>query len=179
MRLFWCYLISWRTICNMYSRFSFSSVSQSCLIHCNPMDCSMPGFPVHHQYPERAQTHVHWVGDAIQPSHPLSFPSPPAFNLSQNQGLCQGVSSSHQVARVLEFLLQHPSFQYSGLVSFRIDWFDLLVVQGTLKSLLLHHNSKASILQCSEEPGGLQSMGLLRVGHDWSDCAAAMHIYGI
>ena len=89
-----------------------------------PMDCSMPGFPVHHQLLEIAQTHVHWVGDAIQPSHPLSFPSPPAFNPSQDQGLFQGVSSSHEVAKVLKFQLQHQSckwifrndFLYDGLV---------------------------------------------------------------
>ena len=97
----------------------FSSVqSQSCPTLCDPTDCSMPGFPVHHQLPEFTQTHVHWVGDAIQPSHPLSSPSPPAFNLSQHQGLFQWVSSSHQVAKVLEFQLQHQSFQWI----FRTDW---------------------------------------------------------
>ena len=90
----------------------FSSAVQSCPTLCNPMDYSMPGFPVHHQLLEPSQTHVHWVGDAIQPSHPLSFPSPPAFNLSQHQGLFQWVSSSHQVAKVLEFQLQHQSFQW-------------------------------------------------------------------
>ena len=76
------------------------------------MDCSTPGFPVHHQLLEFAQTHVHWVSDAIQPSHPLSSPFPPALNLSQHQGLFQWVSSSHQVAKVLEFQLQHQSFQW-------------------------------------------------------------------
>ena len=75
------------------------------------MDCSTPGLPVHHQLPEFTQTHVHEVGDAIQPSHPLLSPSPPALNLSQNQGLFKGVSSSYQVARVLEFQLHHQSFQ--------------------------------------------------------------------
>ena len=89
----------------------FSSVAQSCLTLCNPMDRSMPGLPVHHQLLESTQTHVHRVGDAIQPSHPLSSPSPPAFNLSQRQGLFQRVSSSHQVAKVLDFQLQHQSFQ--------------------------------------------------------------------
>ena len=74
------------------------------------MDCSRPGLPVHHQLQEFTQTHVHWVGDVIQPSHPLSFPSPPAFHLSQHQGLFHWVSSSHQVAKVLEFQLQHQSF---------------------------------------------------------------------
>ena len=81
----------------------FSSVTQLCLTLCDLMDHSTPGFPVHHQLPELAQTHVHWVGDAIQPSHPLSSPSPPALNLSQHQGLFHWVSSSCQVARLLEF----------------------------------------------------------------------------
>ena len=89
----------------------FSSVAQLCLTLCDPMDCSMPGLPVHHQLLEFTQTHVHWVGDAIQPSHPLSSPSPPAFNLSQHQGLFQWFTSLHQVAKVLEFQLQHQSFQ--------------------------------------------------------------------
>ena len=89
----------------------FSSVAQSYLTLCDPMNCSMPGLPVHHQLPEPTQTHVHRVGDAIQQSHPLSSPSPPAFSLSQHQGLFKWVSSSHQVARVLEFQLQHQSFQ--------------------------------------------------------------------
>ena len=112
-----------------------------------PMDCSTPGLPVHHQLSELAQTHVHQVGDAIQPSHPLSLPSPPAFNISQHQGLFRWVGSSHQVAKVLEFQFQHQSFQwYSGLISFRINLFDLFAVQGTLKSLLQHHSSKASVL---------------------------------
>ena len=77
------------------------------------MNCSTPGFPVHHQLPESTQTHVHWVSDAIQPSHPLSSPSPPAPNPSQHQGLFKWVSSSHQVAKVLEFQLQHQSFQWN------------------------------------------------------------------
>ena len=87
----------------------FSSVAQSCPTLCDPMNCSMPGLPVHHQLPESSQTHVHWVGDAIQPSHPLSSPSPSSHNLSQHQGLFNWVSSSHQVAKVLEFQLQHHS----------------------------------------------------------------------
>ena len=112
-----------------------------------PMDCSCP---VHHQLPELDRTHVHRVGDAIQPPHPLSSPSSPAISLSQHLGLFQSVSSSHQVARVLEFQFSiSPSNEYSGLISFRIDCFDLLAVQGTLKSLLQHHSSKASILWCS------------------------------
>ena len=124
--------------------------SQSCPTLCDPIDCSRPGFPVHHQHPEFMQTHVHWVGDAIQPSHPLSSPSPPALNLSQHQGLFKWVSSLHQVAKVLEFQLQHQSFQWTfGLISFRMDWLDLLAVQGTLKSLLQHPSSKVSILRHS------------------------------
>ena len=95
-----------------WSDTQLSSVAQLCPTLCNPMDCSMPSFPVHHQLLELVQTHVHWVGDAIQPSHPLSSPSPPTFNLSQHQGLFQWVSSSHQVAKVLEFQLQHQSFQW-------------------------------------------------------------------
>ena len=92
------------------------------------MDCSKPGFPVHHQLPEPAQTHVHPVGDAIQPSHSLLSPSP-AFNLSQHRGLFPQVSSLHQVAKVLEFCFRiSPSNEYLGLISFRIDWFDLLAV---------------------------------------------------
>ena len=114
------------------------------------MDCSMPGCPVHHQLLEFTQTHVHWVGDAIQPTHPLLSPSPPTFNLSQHQGLFKWVGSSHQVAKVLEFQLQHQSFQWILRTdSLRMDWLDLLAVQRTLKSLLQHHSSKASVLQRS------------------------------
>ena len=106
----------------------------------------MLGFPVHHQIQEIAQIHAHQVGDAIQPSHPLLSPSPPPFNLSQHQGLFQLANSSHQVAKVLEFQLQHhPSNEYSGLISFMTVWMDLLAAQGTLKILLQFHNSKGSI----------------------------------
>ena len=116
---------SWDPTCLMAKKpkhkteVQFISGVQSCLTLCDPMGCQ--GFPVHHQLPEFAQTHVHWVDDAIRPSHPLSTPSPPAFTLSQHQGLFQWVSSSHQVAKVLEFQLQHQSFQWK----FRTDWFDL------------------------------------------------------
>ena len=100
--------------------------------------------------PEPTQTHVHCVSDAIQPSHPLSFPSPPTFNLYQHQGLFQWVGSWHQVAKVLEFSFSiSPSNEYLGLISFRIDCLDLFEVQGILKGILQHHNSKASVLQCS------------------------------
>ena len=113
------------------------------------MDCSTPGFPVLHHFLEFAQTHVHWVGAAIQPFHPLSSPSP-AFNLTQHQGLFQWVGSSHQVAKVLELQLQCQSFQWVFRTDFLlIDWFDLLSVQGSLRSLLQHYSSKASILQHS------------------------------
>ena len=128
----------------------FSSVAQSCPTLCDPMNRSTPGLPVHHQFLESTQTHVQRVSDAIQPSHPLSSPSPPAPNPSQHQGLFQWVSSLHQVAKVLEFQHYHQSFQWTPrLISFRMDWLDLLAVQGTLKSLLQHHSSKASILRCS------------------------------
>ena len=127
-----------------------SSVAQSCLTLRHPMNCSTPGLQVHHQLPEFTQTHVHQVGNAIQPSHPLSSPYPPALSLSQYQGLFKWVSSSHQVAKVLEFQLQHQSFQWTPrLIFFRIDRLDLLAVQRTLMSLIQHHSSKASILQHS------------------------------
>ena len=107
----------------------------------------MPGFSVLQYLPEFTQTHVHWVGDAIQPSHPLLSPSPLVLNLSQHQSLFQWVGSSHQVAKLSE--LQHQSFQWIfRLISLRIDWFDL-AVQGTLKSLLQQHSLKASILRHS------------------------------
>ena len=114
------------------------------------MNYNMPGLPVYHQPPEITQTHTHWVNDAIQSSHPLPSLSPPALNLSQYQGLFKWVSSSHQVAKVLDFSFSiNPSNDYSGLISFRMDWLDLLAVQGTLKSLLQHHSSKALILRRS------------------------------
>ena len=116
----------------------------------NPLDCSTPGFPVHQQLLEFNQTHVHWVSGAIQPSHPLSSPSPPALNLPQQQGLFQWVSSSNQWPKYWSFSFSISlCSECSGLISFRMDWLDLLAVQGTLKSLLQHHSSKASILWCS------------------------------
>ena len=103
-------------------KYVVGSVTKSCLTLCDPMDCSTPGFPILHYLPEFAKTRVHWVHDAIQPSHPLSSPSP-ALSLFQHQGLFQWVSSSYQVARVLAFQLKHQFFnEYSGLISFRIDW---------------------------------------------------------
>ena len=113
------------------------------------MDCSMPGLPVPHHHPEFAQTHVHWISDAIQPSRPLSPPSPPVLNLPSIR-----VFSNESVLWIrwpkywsFSFSIS-PSYEYSGLISFRIDWFDFLAVQGTLKSLLQHHSSKASTLWC-------------------------------
>ena len=110
------------------------------------MNWSTLGFPVYHQLPEFTQTHVHRVSDAIQPSHPLSSPSPPAFNLSQNQGLFKW----KRWPKFWSFSFgTSPSNECSGLISFRMDWLDLLAVQWTLKSLLQHHKTKASILWCS------------------------------
>ena len=129
--------------------FQLTSVAQQCLTLCDPMNRSTPGLPVHHQLPEFTQTHVHCVGDAIQPSHPLSSPSPPALNPSIR------VFSNESALRIrwpkywsLSFSIS-PSNEQPGLISFRMDWLDLLAVQGTLKSLLQHHSSKASILRCS------------------------------
>ena len=144
------FFLTHELVCFRVHSVQFSSVTQPCLTLFNPMDHSTSGLPVHHQLPEFTQTHVRWVSDAIQPSHPLLSPSPPTFNLFQHQGLFQWVSSSHLVAKVLEFQLQHQSFhKHPGLISFRMDWLDLLAIQGTLKSLLQHHSSKASILWCS------------------------------
>ena len=175
----------------------YCSVTKSCLILCNPTDCSVPGFHVLHYLLEFAQIHVHWVGDAVLPSHPLLPSLPPGFNLSQHQGVFQWVSShlkrpwsllklmsiklvmpSNHLALCRPLLLPSifpsirvfsyesplcirwpeywsfsfsisPSNEYSRLISFRIDQFDLLSVQTTLKNLLQHHNLKASVLQCS------------------------------
>ena len=128
-------------------RTQFSSVTQLCLTLCDPMDCGTPGLPVHHQLPEFTQTHVHRVGDAIQPSHPLLLlPSIfPSIRVFSNE------SALHiRWPKYWSFSFNiSPSSEHSGLSSFRMDWLDLLAVQGTLKSLLQHHSSKASILWCS------------------------------
>ena len=111
-----------------FSSVQFSSVTQSCRTLCDPMNCSMPGLPVHHQLPESTQTHVHRVGDAIQPSHPLSSHYSPAPNPSQHQSLFKWVSSSHQMAKALELQLQHQSFQWIFRTVFplgRIGWISL------------------------------------------------------
>ena len=126
------------------------SVVQSCPTLCDPMNRSTPGLPVHHQLLEFTQTHVQRVSDAIQPSHPLLSPSPPAPNPSQHQSLFQWVNSLHDSAKDWSFIFSIiPSKEIPGLISFRMDWLDILAVQGTLKSLLQHHSSKASILQCA------------------------------
>ena len=133
-----------------FSSVQFSSVAQSCPTLCDPMDCSMPGLPVHHQLPKFTQTHLHGVGDVIQPSQPLSpllllssiFPSIRVF--SKESALCIKWPNYWSFSFSIS-----PSSEYSGLISFRIDWLDLLAVQRTFKSLLQHHSSKTSILQHS------------------------------
>ena len=120
------------------------SVAKLCLTLCEPMDGSMPGFPVLHCLLESAQTYVHWVSDAIQPSCPLSPPSPPALNLSQHQGLFQWVGYEWPKYWIFSF-----SIDPSNVISFRVDRFDDLAVQGALKSFMQHHNSKASVLWSS------------------------------
>ena len=128
--------------------FQFSSVAQSCPSLCDHIDCCIPGLPVHHQLPEFTQTHVHWIGDAIQPSHPLlSLYSPSVFPsimvFSNELVLCI------RWPKYWSFSFISPSNEHLGVISFRMDWLDLLAVQKTLKSLIQHHSSKASILWCS------------------------------
>ena len=132
------------------SSVQFSSVAQSCPTLCDPMNHSMLGLPVHHQLLEFTQTHLHQVSDAIQPSHPRSSPSPPAPNPSQHQIFSNESSLCMRWPKYWSFSFSIiPSKEIPGLISFRMDWLDLLAGQGTLKSLLQHHSSKASILQCS------------------------------
>ena len=117
---------------------------------CDPMDCSLPGFPVLHHLKELAQTHVHWVGDVIQPFHPQSPPCPPASNVSGIRVFPKESALCIRWSKYWSFRFSINLFsEYSGLISFRMDWFDLLAIQGTLKSLLQHYHSKSSILQCS------------------------------
>ena len=128
----------------------FSSFAQSCQTLCDPMNHSTPGLPVHHQLQESTQTHVRQVGDAIQPSHPLSSPSPSALNLSWHQSLFLASNESALRIRCPKYWSSiSPSNEHPGLISFRMDWLDLLAGQGTLKSLLQHLSSKTSILQSS------------------------------
>ena len=134
----------------MHYLYQFSSVAQWCLTLCNPMNCSTPGLPVHHQLPEFTQTHVHRVSDAIQPSHPLSSPSLPAPIPPSIRVFSKELTLRMRWPKYWSFSFSIiPSKEHPGLISFRMDWLDLLTVQGTLKSLLQHHNSKASILRCS------------------------------
>ena len=134
----------------LISSVHFSSVAQSCATFCDPMDCSMPGLPVHHQLPDLTQTHVHWVDNAIQQSYALTslllLPSIfPSIRVFSNESVLHIRWSKYWS---FSFSIS-PSNEYSVLISFRMDWLDLLAVQGTLKSLLQHHSSKASILLCS------------------------------
>ena len=130
-----------------FSSVQFSSVAQLCSTLCDPMNHSTPGLPVHHQLLNFTQTHFHRVGDAIHPSHPLSSPSAPAPNPSQHQGLFQWVNSCMRWPKYWSFSFNiSPSNEHLRLISFRMDWLDLLAVPGTLKSLL---SSKASIIRCS------------------------------
>ena len=131
----------------IYLLFQFSSIQLlSCVwLFCDPMDCSIPGFPIHHQLPEFAQTHVHWVGGAIQPSHPLSSPSPsvfPSIRVFTNESVL-GIGWPKDWS--FSFSIS-PSNEYSGLIFFSMDWLDLFAFQETLKSLLQYHSSKASIV---------------------------------
>ena len=128
----------------------FSSVNQSCPTLCDPMNCSTPGLPVHHHLLEFTQTYVHRVGDAIQPSHPLSSPFPPTPIPPSNRVFYNESTLHMRWPKYWSFSFSiSPSKEHPGLISFRMDWLDLLAVQGTLKSLLQHHTSKALILQCS------------------------------
>ena len=124
------------------------SVSKSCLTLCNPMDCSMPGFPVLHCLPEFPQTHVHWISDAIQPSHSLL----PLFLLLSIFPIIKVFSNVSALCirwpKYCSFSISPPN-EYSGLISLRVDWFDFLAIRATLKSLLQHHSLKTSVLQCS------------------------------
>ena len=147
-----------------FSSVQFSSVTQSCLTLCDPMNSNMPGLPVHHQLPEFTQTHVHWVGDVIQPSHPLSSPSPPALNLSQHQGLFKWVSSLHQVAKVLEFQLQHQSFQWTP----RTD----LLYDGLIGSSCSPRDSQ----ECSPIPQ-FKSINSLALSFLYSPTLISIHDY--
>ena len=134
----------------MFSSVQFSSVTQSCPSLCNPMNRRTPGLPVHHQLPEFTQTHVHWVDDAIQPSHPLLAPSPPAFNFPSIRVFSNESALCIRWPKYWSFSFNISlSNEYSGLIFFRMDWLDLLAVPGTLKSLFQYHNSKSTMLQHS------------------------------
>ena len=134
----------------MNSSDQIRSVAQSCLTLCDPMNRSTPGLPVQHQLPKFTETHVHRVSEAIQPSHPLSSPSPPAPIPPSIRVFSNESTLPMRWPKYWSFSFSiNPSKEHPELISFRMDWLDLLVVQGTLKSLLQHHSSKASILWCS------------------------------
>ena len=192
-----CILFVHSLTLNSWPTVLFSSVTQSCLTLCDPMNCSMPGLPVHHQLLESTQTHVHWVDDAIQPSHPLSSLSPPVLNLSQHQGLFKRVNSLHQVAKVLEFQLQNQSWIVTGRTNVEAEttilwppdaknwliWKDpdagkdwRQEEKGTTEDKMVgwHHRFNRRVWVNSVSwlwtgrPGVLQSMELQGVGHDWA-----------
>ena len=131
-------------VVTQFSSVQFSSATQLCPTLCDPMNHSMPGLPVHHQFPESNQTHIHWVSDTIQPSHALSSPSPPALNLSQHRVFSNKSALCIRWPKYWSFSFSiSPPNEHPGLISFRMDWLDHFAVQGTLKSLLQHHSSKA------------------------------------
>ena len=150
----------------------FSSVAQLCPTLCNPMNCSTPGLPVHHQLSEFTQTHVHRVSDAIQPSHPLSSPFPPASNPPSIRVFSNESVLHMRWPKYWSFSVSIiPSKEHPGLISFRRDWLDLLAVQGTLKSLLQHHSSKASILRHS-------AFCMVQLSHPYMTTGKNMYTYG-
>ena len=143
-------MVVWGGLTNSWEKKSSVQFSCSFVSICDPMNHSTPGPPIYHQLLEFTQTHVHWVSDAIQPSHPLSSPSLPAPNPSQHQVFSNESTLRMRWPKYWSFSFSiSPSKEHPGLISFRMDWLDLLAVQGTLKSLLQHHSSKASILWCS------------------------------
>ena len=148
--------MKWMSLLSCVSQFCYpklnqseSSVAQLCPTFCDPKDCCTPGLPVYHQLLELTQTHVHWVSDAIQPSYALSAPLLPPLIFPTIRVFNESVFRIRWPEYWSFSFSISPSNEYSGLISFSTDWFDLLTVQGTLKSLLQHHSSKASILQCS------------------------------
>ena len=133
--------------------YQFSSVIQSCPTLCGPMDCSMPGLPVHHQLPEFTHTHIHWVSEAIQPLHPLSSPSPLTFNLSQHQSLFESVLRIRWPKYWSFSFSISPSNEYSGLISFRMDWLDLLAGYGDCQNFLWNEGPRVRVCQTHKKVG--------------------------
>ena len=155
---------------------NISSVAQACPTLYDPMNCSTPSLPLHHQILEFTQTHVHWVSDAIQQSHPLSSPSSPTLNLSNHQVFSNESALRIQWPKYWSFSFNiSPSNEHPGLISFRMEWLDLLAVQGTLNSLLRHHSSKASILPDwveKEVEGGIGMWNTCKSMADSCQCMA-------